>query len=84
MPRVATRSRPGSHCPCGVQPRPGHGGGRPAAGRGAAPLPPPVQDEAAGAAPAEDTYGDLMKQLLDAGALTQEEFDAQKQKILSA
>ena len=38
------------------------------------------------AAPAEDTYGDLMKlkELLDAGALTQEEFDAQKQKILSA
>jgi hypothetical protein len=38
------------------------------------------------ATPAEDPYGDLMKlkELLDAGALTQEEFDAQKQKILSA
>ena len=36
--------------------------------------------------PAEDTYGDLMKlkELLDAGALTQAEFDAQKQKILGA
>ena len=33
-----------------------------------------------------DPYGDLMKlkQLLDAGALTQDEFDAQKQKILGA
>jgi len=53
----------------------------------AAPPPPPVQDEApATAAPAQDTYGDLMKlkELLDAGVLTQEEFDAQKQKILSA
>jgi Short C-terminal domain len=51
----------------------------------AAPPPPPVQDEAPAAAPAQDPYGDLMKlkELLDAGALTQEEFDAQKQKILS-
>jgi hypothetical protein len=52
----------------------------------AAPPPPPVQDEApAPAAPAQDTYGDLMKlkELLDAGVLTQEEFDAQKQKILA-
>jgi Short C-terminal domain len=50
----------------------------------AAAPPPPVQDEAPAAAPAQDTYGDLMKlkELLDAGALTQEEFDAQKQKIL--
>jgi Short C-terminal domain len=53
----------------------------------AAPPPPPAQDEAtAPAAPAQDTYGDLMKlkELLDAGVLTQEEFDAQKQKILGA
>jgi hypothetical protein len=54
----------------------------------AAPPPPPVQAEAPApaAAPAEDPYGDLMKlkELLDAGALTQAEFDAQKQKILSA
>jgi Short C-terminal domain len=35
------------------------------------------------AAPAQDPYGDLMKlkELLDAGALTQEEFDTQKQKF---
>ena len=51
----------------------------------AAAAPPPyVADEAP--APAQDPYGDLMKlkELLDAGALTQAEFDAQKQKILSA
>jgi hypothetical protein len=37
------------------------------------------------AAPA-DAYGDLMKlkELLDAGVLTQVEFDAQKQKILAS
>jgi hypothetical protein len=54
----------------------------------APPPPPPVQDEAPApaAAPAEDPYGDLMKlkELLDAGALTQAEFDTQKQKILGA
>jgi hypothetical protein len=54
----------------------------------AAPPPPPAQAEAPApaVAPAEDPYGDLMKlkELLDAGALTQAEFDAQKQKILSA
>jgi membrane protease subunit (stomatin/prohibitin family) len=44
--------------------------------------PPP---QAAPAAPT-DSYAELMqlKQLLDAGALTQAEFDAQKAKILSA
>jgi hypothetical protein len=33
-----------------------------------------------------DPYGDLMKlkQLLDAGVLTQDEFDAQKQKVLGS
>jgi len=52
---------------------------------------PPAQPAGAAApapaaTPAEDPYGDLMKlkELLDAGALTQEEFDAQKQKVLSA
>ena len=52
----------------------------------AAPPAQPVEAEAPApaAAPAEDPYGDLMKlkELLDAGALTQAEFDAQKQKIL--
>jgi len=44
---------------------------------------PPVAEVAA---PPRDSYGDLMKlkELLDAGALTQDEFDAQKQKILSS
>ena len=37
-------------------------------------------------APPTDSYADLMKlkELLDAGVLTQAEFDAQKQKILDA
>jgi len=52
----------------------------------AAPPPLPVQDEAPApaAAQAEDPYGDLMKlkELLDAGALTQAEFDTQKAKLL--
>jgi len=44
---------------------------------------PPVAEAAASAA---DPYDQLMKlkQLLDAGALTQAEFDAQKQKILGS
>ena len=59
----------------------------------AAAAPPPAASEApapeAPAAPAEesvDTYAELMrlKELLDAGVLTQEEFDAQKAKILAA
>ena len=54
----------------------------------AAPPPPPATaaPSAEQAAPTQDTYGDLMKlkELLDAGALTQAEFDAQKQKLLNA
>lgn len=52
----------------------------------AAAPPPPVPDEGPAAAQAGDPYGDLMKlkELLDAGALTQAEFDTQKQKILGA
>ena len=53
----------------------------------AAAAPPPPAPEAAPApesAP-RDTYGELMKlkELLDAGVLTQAEFDEQKQKILA-
>ena len=48
----------------------------------AAPQGPPEPPAAA----ASDSYADLMKlkELLDAGVLTQAEFDAQKQKVLSA
>jgi hypothetical protein len=52
--------------------------------------PPPGPEQAAApveASPAPvDSYGDLMKlkELLDAGVLTQAEFDAQKQKILGS
>ncbi len=54
----------------------------------AAAQPAAVAEPAPAAAPAaapEDPYGDLMKLkgLLDAGALTQQEFDAQKAKILA-
>jgi len=57
----------------------------------AAAPPPPVPEQAAppapevAAAPA-DSYAELMKlkELLDAGALTQAEFDSEKQKILGA
>ena len=43
-------------------------------------------EPAAPVPPAEDEYTELMKlkELLDAGVLTQAEFDAQKQKILGS
>jgi len=46
----------------------------------------PAPPVAEAAAPAADPYDQLMKlkQLLDAGALTQAEFDAEKQKILAS
>ena len=46
----------------------------------------PAPPVAEAAAPAADPYDQLMKlkELLDAGALTQAEFDAQKQKILAS
>ena len=46
----------------------------------------PAAPEAAAAPAPEDSYDELMKLkgLLDAGVLTQAEFDAEKQKILSA
>ena len=50
--------------------------------------PPPQPEAAPEAAPPsnETSYADLMrlKELLDAGVLTQAEFDAQKQQILGA
>ena len=53
-----------------------------------APAPVPAQAAApvAATAPPADTYGDLMKlkELLDAGALTQAEFDTQKAKLLGS
>ena len=53
----------------------------------AAAAPPPVAEAppAAPAAPAEDSYAELMKlkELFDAGVLTQEEFDAEKAKVLA-
>jgi len=52
-----------------------------------APAPPPEAAPApdAGGASSADGYNELMrlKQLLDAGALTQAEYDAQKQLVLS-
>jgi hypothetical protein len=55
----------------------------------AAPAPPPAPEQApvptpTPAAPPEDRYAELMKlkELLDAGVLTQAEFDTQKQQIL--
>ena len=62
--------------------------GQPAAPSAAAP--PPVPAQAASDAPPtsspEDGYATLMKakELLDAGVLTQAEFDAEKQKILGS
>ncbi len=65
----------------------GQARGAAAAEQQAAAAPPPAEVAApvAEEAPA-DTYGDLMKlkELLDAGALTQEEFDAEKQKVLGS
>jgi hypothetical protein len=62
-----------------------------AAAQAAATAPAPVPQQAAppppeGAASTTDSYAELMKlkQLFDAGVLTQEEFDAQKQKILAS
>ena len=57
-----------------------------AADASAAPPPsPPEQAPAAPAAASPDSFADLMKlkELFDAGVLTQEEFDAQKTKILA-
>ena len=68
----------------------GQAKGAAAAEQQAAAAPPPVEAPApAPAAPAgssEEDYAELMrlKQLLDAGVLTQAEFDAQKQKVLGA
>ncbi len=65
----------------------GQAKGEAAAQREADAAPPPAEEAAPAEAPAEsrsDSYGDLLKlkELLDAGVLTQAEFDAQKQKIL--
>jgi hypothetical protein len=67
-----------------------HGEARGAAAAAAAPAPRsesaplPAQDPAP--APDQDRFDELMKlkQLLDAGVLTQGEFDAEKQKILDS
>jgi hypothetical protein len=49
-----------------------------------APAPPPPV-AAPAPPPADDRYGELMKlkELLDAGVLTQTEFDAEKQRVLA-
>lgn len=58
------------------------------AAEAAPPAPVPVQAAPVAEASQEpvDSYGELMKlkELLDAGVLTQAEFDAQKQKILGS
>jgi hypothetical protein len=48
--------------------------------------PPAPAEPAPAPQPAEDPYSELMKlkELLDAGVLTQAEFDQQKQKILAS
>jgi hypothetical protein len=58
------------------------------AGAGASPAQPatPPPAETPGSIPAEHRYDDLrkLKELLDAGVLTQAEFDAEKQKVLAS
>lgn len=48
--------------------------------------PPPQAPAEPAAASSEESYAELMrlKELLDAGVLTQAEFDAEKQKVLGA
>jgi hypothetical protein len=57
-----------------------------AAPPGPAPAAAPPAPEAVATTPPADSFDELMKlkQLLDAGVLTQAEFDAQKQKILGS
>jgi Short C-terminal domain len=57
-----------------------------AAADAAAAPPPPAQAAPAAPTSSDDSYAALMKvkELFDAGVLTQEEFDAEKAKILSA
>ena len=82
-----TRSRPGGHRPRRLEPwsrtreRPERPGGGGAAARPQYEAPPAPE----AAAPPVDIYADLtkLKELLDAGVLTQAEFDAQKQKLLA-
>ena len=66
----------------------GQAKGAAAAEQQAAAAPPPAPETAPAAPPTsnEDSYDDLMrlKGALDAGVLTQAEFDEQKQKILGA
>lgn len=63
----------------------GQAKGAAAAGADGQPAPAPAPAAAAPSG-AVDSYDQLMrlKALLDAGALTQEEFDAEKQRLLSA
>ena len=83
-----TRSRPGGHRPRRLEPW-SRTRERPERPQQAAEQPPAPQYEAPpapeAAAPPVDIYADLtkLKELLDAGVLTQAEFDAQKQKLLA-